>query len=656
MTPARRRQARERLEATRAAKARHLEELRARARAEAQRVPMTPLAAISAVADALPPEAVVVDESISSSGGLRTLVRSDDPRSFFGLRGGGIGWGLPAAIGVKLALPGPAGGGADRRRERHVHVPGALDGGALPPRRHVRDPEQRLLPHPQAADPRHEGASPPRPTATSPWTSTTRASTSCAWPSRSGCARSGSRRRPTSGRRSGRAIAAPGPDAPRRRARPELQARVRRRGRLGTMRIAYFDCPSGASGDMVLGALVDAGCAARRRSRPRWRASASRAGGSRPRPVERGGLRGTHLVVRTDPARRFHALGDMLRPIERSTLPDAVKARAAAVLRRLAEAEARVHRVPVEAVHFHEVGDLDTLVDVVGSVAGLDALGVERVHVSPLPIGGGTVETAHGRLPVPAPATAELLRGFPVYDNGDRGGAGHADGGGDPDDARDARPPAGHDARADRLGRGDPGARRCRTSCGVLVGEATAGGGGARRGRDAGERRDDDRRHVAPALRAARSSGSWRRARSTCTSRPVVMKRSRPGTVLTALAPPELADRLAEVLFRETTDDRGALERGAAPAAAAGDGAPRRPTFGPVTFKVSTLGGRVVTVTPEFEEVRRIADARGAAGPRGAGGGAPGGAPGDRGRRGRPRGARGLNGPPAGGRTGGSDG
>ena len=108
----------------------------------------------------------------------------------------------------------------------------------------------------------------------------------------------------------------------------------------------------------------------------------------------------------------------MLRPIERSTLSDAVKTRARAVLQRLAEAEARVHQVPVDAVHFHEVGDLDTLVDVVGSVAGLDALGVDRVYVSPLPIGGGTVQTAHGRLPVPAPATAELLRGFPVYDNG----------------------------------------------------------------------------------------------------------------------------------------------------------------------------------------------------------------------------------------------
>ena len=106
LTAGRRRQARERLVETGAAKARHAEELRARARAEAERTPMTSLALMSAVADALPAEAVVVDESISSAAGLRSLLRSDDPHSFYGLRGGGIGWGLPAAVGVKLALPG----------------------------------------------------------------------------------------------------------------------------------------------------------------------------------------------------------------------------------------------------------------------------------------------------------------------------------------------------------------------------------------------------------------------------------------------------------------------------------------------------------------------------------------------------------------------
>jgi benzoylformate decarboxylase len=104
LTADRRARARERLEATRAARARHAEELRAQARAEAGRTPMTALAAVATVADALPADAVVVDESISSGSGLRSLLRSDDPRSFFGLRGGGIGWGLPAAIGVKLAL------------------------------------------------------------------------------------------------------------------------------------------------------------------------------------------------------------------------------------------------------------------------------------------------------------------------------------------------------------------------------------------------------------------------------------------------------------------------------------------------------------------------------------------------------------------------
>src|SRR5262249_28123170 len=182
------------------------------------------------------------------------------------------------------------------------------------------------------------------------------------------------------------------------------------------MRLAYFDCPAGASGDMILGALTDAGCplgaleqALQALEVPGWRLAAE--------TVERGGLRGTRVVVETDPAVRFHGLADLLAPIKRSALPDFLKARASSILTRLAEAESRVHRVPVEAVHFHEVGALDTLVDVVGAVAGLDALGVGAVYVSAFPLGGGTVETAHGRLPVPAPAPPQLLPGFPLSHN-----------------------------------------------------------------------------------------------------------------------------------------------------------------------------------------------------------------------------------------------
>ena len=373
------------------------------------------------------------------------------------------------------------------------------------------------------------------------------------------------------------------------------------------MRIAYFDCASGASGDMILGALVDAGvefgaleAALATLKVDGWRLEA--------KAVERGGLRGTHLSVRTDPARHFHALGDMLGPIERSTLPDAVKRRSEAILRRLAEAESRVHRVPVDAVHFHEVGELDTLVDVVGSVAGLDALGVEQVHVSPLPLGGGTVDTAHGRLPVPAPATAELLRGFPVYDNGIAAelvtptGAAILTTLGTPG----RLPPM----TLERIGWGAgskelpiPNLLR------VLVGQAT----------DAGAADADVETLVAvettiddmspqlyePLVERLLAAGAL-----DVYLAPVVMKRSRPGTVLTALAPPDLADRLAETLFRETTTIGvrwSEVKRRRLPREMV-----RLPTtVGPVTFKISRLGGRVVTVTPEFEEVRRIADAQG---------------------------------------------
>jgi len=373
------------------------------------------------------------------------------------------------------------------------------------------------------------------------------------------------------------------------------------------MKVAYFDCPSGASGDMVLGALVDAGCpletleaALGRLGVEGWRLEA--------RPVERGGLRGMHLVVRTDPARRFHALGDMLRPIERSTLPDSVKRRAESVLRRLAEAEARVHRVPVEAVHFHEVGDLDTLVDVVGSVAGLDALGVDQIRVSPLPIGGGTVETAHGRLPVPAPATAELLRGFPVYDNGVAAelvtptGAAILTTLGAP-----GRLPA---MTLERIGWG-AGTRELPIPnlLRVLLGEGASGD--TERGDVetlvSVETTIDD---MSPQLYEPLMERLLHAGALDVYLTPVVMKRSRPGTVLTLLAPPAIAERLAEILFRETTTigvrwsevRRRRLPR---------EMVRLETAFGPVTFKVSSLEGRVVTVTPEFEEVRRIADREG---------------------------------------------
>ncbi|HSE96561.1 MAG TPA: nickel pincer cofactor biosynthesis protein LarC [Methylomirabilota bacterium] len=375
------------------------------------------------------------------------------------------------------------------------------------------------------------------------------------------------------------------------------------------MRIAYFDCAAGASGDMILGALVDAGypLAALQSSLAAlavdgWRVDA--------RAVERGGLHGMHLVVETASDRRFPDLQAMLAPLETSALPARVKAGAEAIIRRLAEAESRVHRVPTEAVHFHEVGALDTLVDVVGAVAGLEALGIDRVHVSALPLGGGSVNTAHGRLPVPAPATAELLRGFPVYDNGVRAelvtptGAAIL--------TTLATPGPAPAMMLDTIGWG-AGTRELAIPnlLRVLIGPVAAGSTGEGVGETEAlvtvETTIDD---MSPQLYEPLMERLLEAGALDVYLTPVVMKRSRPGVVLTALVAPEHTGELADILFRETPTigvrwsegRRRRLPR---------ELIRRETPLGPVTFKVSRLNGRVVTVTPEFAEVRRIARERG---------------------------------------------
>lgn len=174
--------------------------------------------------------------------------------------------------------------------------------------------------------------------------------------------------------------------------------------------IAYFDCYSGISGDMALGALVDAGVSVealadelRRLPVSGYEIECESASDS--------GLSGTRVKVKANQHCHEHRhLSDIESIIGDSSLGDRVKARSLAIFRSLAEAEASVHGCSVEEVHFHEVGAVDTLVDVVGCVVGLDMLGVRQVYASPLPLGSGTITCEHGILPVPAPATLELCR------------------------------------------------------------------------------------------------------------------------------------------------------------------------------------------------------------------------------------------------------
>jgi uncharacterized protein (TIGR00299 family) protein len=182
------------------------------------------------------------------------------------------------------------------------------------------------------------------------------------------------------------------------------------------MKIAYLDCASGISGDMTLGALVDAGvdldainAGIQTLGLPGVRLVAS--------TVKKKGFRATQITVEHEPEQKHRHLHHITAMIDSSSLTARQKELAHKIFRRLAEAEAKVHNSTIEKVHFHEVGAVDSICDIVGAAMGWDLLSVERIVCSPIPTGRGFVEIAHGRCSIPAPATAELLRGVPLAES-----------------------------------------------------------------------------------------------------------------------------------------------------------------------------------------------------------------------------------------------
>ena len=176
------------------------------------------------------------------------------------------------------------------------------------------------------------------------------------------------------------------------------------------MKIAYFNCLAGASGDMILGALVDSGLPLERLTRELQNLPLSGFHLAAHR-VQRCGVAATKVDVVVEAHEEHHRhLQDITSLIDRSGLSQKVKIKASAIFQRLAEAEARVHQTTPDQVHFHEVGAIDSIVDVVAAVAGLELLQLDHVYCSPLPGGLGTVSSQHGPLPIPAPGTLELLR------------------------------------------------------------------------------------------------------------------------------------------------------------------------------------------------------------------------------------------------------
>jgi len=413
------------------------------------------------------------------------------------------------------------------------------------------------------------------------------------------------------------------------------------------MRIAYLDCFSGISGDMFLGALVDAGVPplifeeAVAQLRLGARLEISRVvrsgisatkvdvyvGDEKDMPREEYWAKeNTHdphghshshehahehehsVAVETAPGTHEHSRGlsEIREIIGKATIGENAKGLAIRIFEALGAAEAKIHNIPVERVHFHEVGAVDAMVDIVCAAVGVQALGVDEIVCSPLNVGGGTVKCAHGTLPVPAPATVELLQGAPVYSSGVQAelvtptgaaivktlvhrfgplpeikieksgyGAGSRDFSGYPNVARLI------------IGESGPGLRTKTASETIILLEANL---------------DDlnpqvfgyvlDRVFEAGALDAF--------------AVPIQMKKNRPGTLLTVLCDPEQATKLTEIIFQETTT-LGVRRREESRQCLARRWENVRTQWGEVRIKIASMNGSTTNFSPEYEDCRKIA-------------------------------------------------
>lgn len=366
----------------------------------------------------------------------------------------------------------------------------------------------------------------------------------------------------------------------------------------------HFDSIGGASGDMILAALIDLG-APRDELQRRLADLAIGPFEIRAAPFEDHGLRGRQVVVQVEQAKHpaHRRLPDIRDLIDRSRLAPRVKESALRVFRRLAEAEAQVHGTMPEQVHFHEVGAVDSIVDIVGACLALELLAVDTVSVGPLPLGHGTVKSAHGVLPVPAPATVELLKGMPVipadepFELVTPTGAALLGAWTSP---ASVPPSAG---RLQRVGHGFGHHRlssRPNLLRALLLESATESAA------DACLVLECNLDDTIPELLGNLASALLAAGALDAFVTSVQMKKQRPGALLTVLCRPETREALLDLIFTESTTfgvreypvRRTVLDRRTAEVAT---------PFGSVRVKIGEWKGRVVTRAPEHDECVRLA-------------------------------------------------
>ena len=403
-------------------------------------------------------------------------------------------------------------------------------------------------------------------------------------------------------------------------------------------RILYFDCFSGASGDMILGALLDAGLPlealraaigslaldgvtleTERVDRCGIAATKFRVRGAGQDPrYDHAGGHHHHDHDHHDHAHDHHAhdhhgqghhehghrgLSEICALVDRSALSGAAKDRARRLFRRLAETEADIHQRPVEEIHLHEVGAVDSIIDIAGAVFGLEWVGADRIVSSPLNVGSGTVTCAHGVMPVPAPATARLVAGAPVYSTGVEAelltptGALLVT-----DYASQYGPLPALRVRRVGYGAGDRDLPGAPNVVRVVIGEDEVAGHLQRVVVIESEIDDMNPQIFGVLMDRLQAAGAL-----DVFYAPIQMKKNRPGTLVSVVALPEDREALTALLFRETTTigvrfremERERLER---------EQVTVETPLGPVRFKVAGRGGDVVNASPEFDDCLRLAE------------------------------------------------
>jgi len=369
------------------------------------------------------------------------------------------------------------------------------------------------------------------------------------------------------------------------------------------MTIAYFDCFSGISGDMTLGAIVDAGI-----SMESLRAELSRlnlAGYElTAEKVMRSGIAATkvHVISDREDQKPRH-LSDILEIIDRSSLKASIKEKSSRIFTRLADAEAKIHLTERNSIHFHEVGALDSIVDIVGAAIGLELLGITEVRSSAVNVGSGTVQTSHGLLPIPAPATAEMLKGIPVYQSATQ---------------FELATPTGA-AIISTLG----------TSFGLLPSmrvDRVAYGAGEKDfagkpnvlrlilGQPATPYEEDSSLLIEtniddsnPQLYDYIIEKIMGQGAQDAYLTPIIMKKGRPAILLSALTDRSKSDAVLDTIFRETTSigvriqevGRKKLNR---------EMKEVETPYGRIRVKISRRGDEILSATPEYDDCRRIAE------------------------------------------------